>query len=101
MEINKTETAVNHEPSHIEDLDEKIYEKQQHRHHREDDASSIMSEALGDDLPPGYFYSVRFIGVMFVCKIIIEPPIQTPAKIMVAGLLFVGRVSIHLPTDAH
>lgn len=74
MDINKTETAGTYEPGHIEDLDEKIYETQQHRHHREDDASSIMSEALGDDLPPGYFYSVRFIGVMFVCKSIIEQP---------------------------
>ncbi|KAM0327090.1 hypothetical protein ACHAQA_006217 [Verticillium albo-atrum] len=29
-----------------------------------DDASSIRSEALGDNLPPGYFYSPRFIGCM-------------------------------------
>ncbi|WQF78906.1 Putative sugar transporter, major facilitator transporter Str1/Tri12, MFS transporter superfamily [Colletotrichum destructivum] len=29
-----------------------------------DDASSIRSEALGDDLPPGYYYSPRFLGAM-------------------------------------
>ncbi|KAK1771568.1 fungal trichothecene efflux pump [Phialemonium atrogriseum] len=29
-----------------------------------DDASSIRSEALGDNLPPGYFYSPRFIGCL-------------------------------------
>ncbi|KAJ9133363.1 Fungal trichothecene efflux pump [Coniochaeta hoffmannii] len=57
MEINKNEAG------NVEVLDEKIYESQ-HRHHREDDASSIRSEALGDDLPPGYFYSVRFVGAL-------------------------------------
>ncbi|KXH59317.1 fungal trichothecene efflux pump [Colletotrichum salicis] len=29
-----------------------------------DDASSIRSEALGDDLPPGYYYSPQFLGAM-------------------------------------
>ncbi|KAI1843562.1 hypothetical protein JX265_007346 [Neoarthrinium moseri] len=29
-----------------------------------DDASSIRSEALGDNLPQGYFYSLRFIGAI-------------------------------------
>jgi len=67
MEINKNEAG------NVEVLDEKIYESQ-HRHHREDDASSIRSEALGDDLPPGYFYSVRFVGALTVS---IESPLKT------------------------
>ncbi|KAI0169998.1 putative siderophore iron transporter [Hypoxylon sp. FL1284] len=29
---------------------------------RDDDASSIRSEALGDNLPKGYFYSIGFLG---------------------------------------
>lgn len=33
-------------------------------HRDKDDASSIRSEALGDNLPIGYFYSVRFLGAM-------------------------------------
>lgn len=32
----------------------------------EDDASSISPEALGDDLPKGYFYSLSFLGAMAV-----------------------------------
>lgn len=35
-----------------------------HRAEKSDDASSIRSEALGDDLPPGYFYSIQFIGTV-------------------------------------
>ena len=31
-------------------------------HQDRDDASSINSEAIGDNLPPGYFRSWRFIG---------------------------------------
>lgn len=65
VEIVKTEAAIHHESSHVENLDEKLYEKQQRRQ-REDDASSIRSEALGDNLPQGYFYSVRFIGSLVV-----------------------------------
>jgi hypothetical protein len=41
-------------------------EDEKHRAHRGDDASSIRSEALGDDLPPGYFYSPQFIGAIAV-----------------------------------
>lgn len=33
---------------------------------RDSDASSIDSAALGDDLPPGYFYSPRFLGALTV-----------------------------------
>ncbi|KAK2043428.1 fungal trichothecene efflux pump [Colletotrichum somersetense] len=29
-----------------------------------DDASSICSDALGDDLPPGYYWSPQFLGAM-------------------------------------
>lgn len=38
-------------------------------HEREaddDDASSIRSEALGDHLPKGYFYSIGFLGATTV-----------------------------------
>ncbi|TGJ82061.1 hypothetical protein E0Z10_g6707 [Xylaria hypoxylon] len=31
---------------------------------RDDDSISIRKEALGDDLPKGYFYSVRFLGAL-------------------------------------
>ncbi|KAI0433868.1 fungal trichothecene efflux pump [Xylaria sp. FL1042] len=31
---------------------------------RDDDAISVRKEALGDDLPKGYFYSVRFLGAL-------------------------------------
>lgn len=33
---------------------------------RDSDASSIDSAALGDDLPPGYFYLPRFLGALTV-----------------------------------
>ncbi|KAI0975287.1 fungal trichothecene efflux pump [Xylaria arbuscula] len=32
---------------------------------RDDDAVSVHKEALGDNLPKGYFYSVRFLGALF------------------------------------
>jgi hypothetical protein len=32
----------------------------------DDDASSLNSEAVGDNLPPGYFYSWKFIGAFTV-----------------------------------
>lgn len=33
---------------------------------RDTDTLSINSAALGDDLPPGYFYSLKFIGTLAV-----------------------------------
>ncbi|ETS77956.1 hypothetical protein PFICI_10018 [Pestalotiopsis fici W106-1] len=39
-------------------------EKIQEGHNNEDDASSISPEALGNDLPKGYFYSLQFLGAM-------------------------------------
>ncbi|KAK6218219.1 hypothetical protein LQW54_002973 [Pestalotiopsis sp. IQ-011] len=39
-------------------------EKVPQRRDLEDDASSISPEALGDDLPKGYFYSLPFLGAM-------------------------------------
>lgn len=42
----------------------KMYEHAHPGH--EDDASSIRSEALGDNLPPGYFTSFRFICAVAV-----------------------------------
>lgn len=41
-------------------------EKVPHTRDLEDDASSISPEALGDDLPKGYFYSLPFLGAMAV-----------------------------------
>jgi hypothetical protein len=61
MEVTKTADIVNH----IDDVAEQA-EKHHHHHPRPDDASSIRSEALGDDLPNGYFYSVQFLGAMAV-----------------------------------
>ncbi|KAH7162102.1 fungal trichothecene efflux pump [Dactylonectria estremocensis] len=55
MEVNKIENTSEH-------LDNVEDEKERAR--RDSDASSINSAALGEDLPPGYFYSVRFIGAM-------------------------------------
>jgi hypothetical protein len=55
MEVNRIED-VDH-PSLIED--EKARAK-------DDDALSINEAALGDDLPPGYFYSPRFLGAVAV-----------------------------------
>lgn len=52
------------EVNRIEDIDHLEDEKEQAR--RDSDASSINEAALGDDLPPGYFYSPRFIGTMTV-----------------------------------
>ncbi|KAI0127123.1 fungal trichothecene efflux pump-domain-containing protein [Xylariales sp. AK1849] len=46
-------------PAEFEDL-----EKEYQHHPRGGDASSISSEALGDNLPKGYFYSPGFIGAM-------------------------------------
>ncbi|KAF5004796.1 hypothetical protein FDECE_8735 [Fusarium decemcellulare] len=55
MEVNKIETTAEHHDN-VEE------EKERARH--DTDASSINSAALGDDLPPGYFYSARFIGCL-------------------------------------
>ena len=44
------------------------YEQHAHRH-REDDEVSVRSEALGDDLPEGYFWSIQFIGMVTVSKL--------------------------------
>ena len=52
------------EVNRVEDIDHLDDEKKQAR--RGSDASSINEAALGDDLPPGYFYSPRFIGTMTV-----------------------------------
>jgi hypothetical protein len=32
----------------------------------DEDATSLNDAARGDDLPPGYFYSVRFLGALAV-----------------------------------
>ncbi len=36
---------------------------------RDDDAISIRAEALGDDLPKDYFYSVGFLGALAVSRL--------------------------------
>lgn len=58
MEVSKIENTAEH-------LD--TVEDEKERAKRDSDTASINSAALGDDLPPGYFYSVRFIGAMAVC----------------------------------
>ncbi|KPM38189.1 hypothetical protein AK830_g8362 [Neonectria ditissima] len=55
MEVNKIESAAEHHD---------IVEDEKERAGHDTDASSINSAALGDDLPPGYFYSVRFLGAL-------------------------------------
>jgi len=40
--------------------------RDQQRVVRDDDAVSVRKEALGDDLPKGYFYSVGFLGALAV-----------------------------------
>jgi hypothetical protein len=58
MEVNKIENTAEH-------LD--LVEEEKERAKHDTDASSINSAALGDDLPPGYFYSLRFLGALAVC----------------------------------
>lgn len=58
MEVNRVEDV-----DHNDALDE-----EKERSKRGSDASSINEAALGDDLPPGYFYSPRFIGTMTVSR---------------------------------
>jgi hypothetical protein len=43
-----------------------IVEDEKYEAKKDDDTLSINSAALGDDLPPGYFYSPRFLGAMTV-----------------------------------
>jgi hypothetical protein len=52
---------VNADISHMEGTELKDIKR------RDDDASSINSEALGDNLPPGYYYSWKFVGAFTVC----------------------------------
>ncbi|KAH8176649.1 fungal trichothecene efflux pump (TRI12) domain-containing protein [Sarocladium implicatum] len=54
MEVNKVEPV-----EHRDDLEDEKYDVK-----RDADATSINSAALGDDLPPGYFYSPRFLGAL-------------------------------------
>lgn len=56
MEVNKVE--------HVDHPDSIDGEKQRSKH--DSDSDSINEAALGDDLPPGYFYSIRFIGTLAV-----------------------------------
>lgn len=55
------------EVNRVEDIDHAdALEEEKQRSKNDSDASSINEAALGDDLPPGYFYSPRFIGTMAV-----------------------------------
>jgi MFS family permease len=54
-----------HTHAEIENASSQVdFEPNNHKAEKADDASSIRSEALGDDLPPGYFYSFQFIGTV-------------------------------------
>ena len=64
MEVNKIEPTSNM----VENVDG---DQTEPRHHdlvrnTDDDAASIRSEALGDNLPDGYFWSAKFIGCITV-----------------------------------
>lgn len=48
---------------HFDVVDEKLDRK------NDEDATSLNDAARGDDLPPGYFYSVRFLGALAVCPL--------------------------------
>ncbi|KAF7563973.1 hypothetical protein G7046_g163 [Stylonectria norvegica] len=54
MEVNKIEETSEHHD---------MVEEEKRRAH-DTDASSINSAALGDDLPPGYFWSPKFLGAI-------------------------------------
>lgn len=56
MDISKTESVTEFNRTSLDKYQE--FDR--------DDASSIRSEALGDDLPPGYYYSPRFLGALAV-----------------------------------
>jgi hypothetical protein len=56
MDVSKPAVVADH----IDNVGEKDY----HHRRQDDDTTSVRSEALGDDLPEGYFYSVRFLGAM-------------------------------------
>lgn len=51
-------------------LDEKMSQDSRDQHtvveRDNSDTMSVRKEALGDDLPPGYFYSVGFLGALAV-----------------------------------
>ncbi|CAM1505005.1 Fc.00g106420.m01.CDS01 [Cosmosporella sp. VM-42] len=57
MEVNKIEQTMEHH-----DTVDHVEEEKQRAH--DTDASSINSLALGDDLPDGYFTSVKFLGTL-------------------------------------
>jgi hypothetical protein len=59
MDVKDVHEIVNHEETRSHSSDAKVDDVR-------DDASSIRSEALGDSLPKGYFYSIQFIGALIV-----------------------------------
>lgn len=65
-----------------------------------DDSDSIRSEALGDDLPPGYFWSPRFLGAMAVGQTCCWKRGSAVADITI-GFLSLCTIGIHLldPAD--
>ena len=54
----------------VADQVQDAHEPEKHSQLSNDDASSINSEALGNNLPPGYFYSFSFLGTIVVCFIL-------------------------------
>lgn len=56
------------EVSRLENIDHvNTIEQEKEKAKRDSDADSVNSAALGDDIPPGYFYSPRFLGCLLVC----------------------------------
>ncbi|GKT43629.1 uncharacterized protein ColSpa_03810 [Colletotrichum spaethianum] len=60
MDINKSESYREFRRASVDKY------RDPNLNHDRDDASSVCSEALGDDLPPGYYYSPQFLGAMAV-----------------------------------
>ncbi|KAK7224986.1 hypothetical protein V2G26_012989 [Clonostachys chloroleuca] len=53
------------EVSRLENIDHvNTIEQEKEKAKRDSDADSVNSAALGDDIPPGYFYSPRFLGCL-------------------------------------
>jgi hypothetical protein len=60
------DSAKEMEVNRIEDVDHPSLVEDEKARAKGDDALSINEAALGDDLPPGYFYSPRFLGAVAV-----------------------------------
>lgn len=65
------------------------------------DSMSINLAALGDDLPPGYFYSLNFLGTLTVRRLHSPMSLYITIMLTLAGLLSVCHQRIHVCHSAH